>query len=85
VNKCAQVAHAIAQHALVDDATTEAEVRTAMTASQCILFAYLSAIFISCMLLFWLSSLAQVSAVEASKSESQMLLVTLIHQLSQFY
>jgi len=45
----------------------------------------LSAIFISCMLLFWLSSLAQVSAVEASKSESQMLLVTLIHQLSQFY
>ena len=44
MNKCAQVAHAIAQHALVDDATTEAEVRTAMTASQCILFAYLSAI-----------------------------------------
>ncbi len=34
VNKCAQVACATAQHALVDDATTEAEVRIAMTASQ---------------------------------------------------
>ena len=33
VNKCAQAAHAAAQHAFADDATTQAEVRTATTIS----------------------------------------------------
>ena len=50
VNKCAQVAHATAQHSLVDDATTEADVRTAMTASQMHSYAWAMVCLLKCLL-----------------------------------
>ena len=90
VNKRAQVAHATPQHALANDATTGAEVRTAMTAYQlhsvCLLECHLRLLSLTWMSIFLLASLAQVPAVEASILGSQILLVILhMHQLSQLY